>query len=89
MIVEHFKNGDPEPVYARFRESGRLTPDGLEYISSWIDVKLEQCFQLMETDDEALIHEWISNWDDIVSFEVFPVITSAEAATRVAARSKM
>ena len=83
MIVEHFKNGDPRPVYARFRERGRLAPDGLQYVSSWVDEKLERCFQLMETDDEGLIREWISNWQDIVSCEVYPVITSAEAAARV------
>ena len=84
MIVEHFKDGDPRPVYARFRERGRLASDGLTYIASWVDVKLERCFQLMETDDEGLLETWLSNWEDIVSFEVYPVIRSAEAAERVA-----
>ena len=37
MIVEHFKNDDPIPVYRRFRDRGRLAPDGLQYISSWVD----------------------------------------------------
>ena len=83
MVVEVFKNSDAVPVYQRFRESGRLAPDGLNYISSWVDDKLERCFQLMETDDRALLDAWISNWQDIVDFEVFPVITSAEAAARV------
>jgi len=83
MVVEVFKNSDAVPVYQRFRESGRLAPDGLNYISSWVDDKLERCFQLMETDDRALLDAWISSWQDIVDFDVFPVITSAEAAARV------
>ena len=83
MIVEHYRDGDPQPVYQRFREKGRMAPDGLNYVSGWIDDKLERCFQLMECEDRKLIDEWISAWDDIVSFEVFPVMTSAAAATRV------
>lgn len=83
MIVEHFKNGDPAPVYRRFRERGRMAPDGLQYVSSWVDEKLERCFQLMETSDINFLHEWISNWSDIVEFEIYPVITSQEAAARV------
>ena len=83
MIVEHFKNGDPLPVYRRFREHGRLAPEGLNYVSSWVDVKLERCFQLMEADDVSQLDEWIANWSDIVEFEVYPVITSKEAADRV------
>jgi hypothetical protein len=83
MVVEIFKNRDAVPVYKRFRESGRLAPDGLKYVSSWVDERLERCFQLMETDDCALLDEWISHWQDIVDFEVFPVINSAEAAKRI------
>jgi hypothetical protein len=83
MIVEHFKNGDPVPVYRRFRERGRMAPEGLQYISSWVDEKLERCFQLMEAADIRLLKEWIDNWSDIVEFEVYPVISSKEAAERV------
>ena len=83
MIVEHFKNQDPVPVYARFRERGRLAPEGLRYISSWVDQKLERCFQLMEGTDRQLVDEWISSWSDLVDFEVYEVISSAEAAERV------
>jgi len=82
MVVEIFKNGDAAPVYERFRQSGRLAPDGLTYISSWVDDRMERCFQLMETDDRALLNEWIARWQDIVDFEVYPVITSTEAAAR-------
>jgi Protein of unknown function (DUF3303) len=83
MIVEHFKNQDPLPVYRRFRDCGRMAPEGLEYISSWVDEKLERCFQLMETDDRARLEEWLANWNDIVEFDVYPVISSKEAADRV------
>lgn len=83
MIVERYKNGDAIPVYRRFRDHGRLAPAGLTYVSSWVDTKLETCYQLMETDDLRLLDQWMAKWQDIVDFEVHPVITSAEAAKRV------
>lgn len=83
MVVEHFKDGDPLPVYQRFRDRGRLAPEGLQYLSSWVDEKFETCFQLMETDDRGLIDEWIAKWNDIVEFEVYAVMTSKEAQARV------
>lgn len=86
MVVEDFKNRDPLPIYRRFRDHGRLAPEGLEYVSSWIDERLERCFQLMETQDRSLIDEWIAKWSDIVSFEVYPVISSREASERIASR---
>ena len=86
MIVEHFKNQDPVPVYRRFHDCGRLAPEGLQYVSSWVDEKLERCFQLMETADRKLLEEWIANWSDIVDFEVYPVISSKEAAEKVSPR---
>jgi len=86
MVVEHFRNQDPVPVYRRFRDRGRLAPEGLQYVSSWVDERLERCFQLMETDDRNLLDEWIANWSDIVEFEIYPVIPSQEAAEKVAPR---
>ena len=84
MVVERFKHGDPVPVYSRFRERGRLAPDGLTYVASWVDVKLERCYQLMETEDPALLDSWMAAWCDLVDFEVHAVVTSAEAVQRVA-----
>jgi Protein of unknown function (DUF3303) len=86
MIIERFRDGDPLPVYRRFHERGRMAPPGLVYHASWVDTALERCFQLMETADRALIDAWIANWSDIVDFEVHAVITSAEAAERVASQ---
>ncbi|HQR40950.1 MAG TPA: DUF3303 family protein [Blastocatellia bacterium] len=84
MIVEHFRDRDPVPVYRRFRDHGRLAPDRLQYVSSWVDETLGRCFQLMETDDRKLLDEWMAKWADLAEFEVYPVITSREAADRVA-----
>jgi hypothetical protein len=84
MVVEHFKDGDAAPVYRRFRERGRLAPAGLSYVSSWVDEKLQRCFQIMETEERNLLDEWIANWSDLVEFEVFPVLTSQEAAEKIA-----
>ena len=86
MVVEHFKGSDAVPVYRRFRERGRLAPEGLLYISSWVDEKLERCYQLMETGDPQLLDEWMANWSDLVDFEVYPVISSKDAAEKIAPR---
>jgi Domain of unknown function (DUF3303) len=86
MVVESFKNRDAVPVYRRFRERGRMAPDGLVYVSSWVDDELERCYQLMETRDLALLDQWMANWSDLVDFEVHPVMTSKEAAEKVAPR---
>jgi hypothetical protein len=84
MVVEHFKNKDAVPVYQRFLGRGRMAPQGLEYVCSWVDQKLERCYQLMETEDRTLLDQWIANWSDLVDFEVYPVLTSKEAAEKVA-----
>jgi len=83
MIVEHFRNGDPKPVYARFRDKGRLAPEGLKYINSWVTDDLAHCYQVMECDDRSLLDQWLAAWSDLVDFEVHPVVTSAEAAAAV------
>jgi uncharacterized protein DUF3303 len=84
MVVEHFK--DAPAVYRRFRERGRMAPDGLTYVSSWVDEKIERCFQIMETHDRRLLDQWMANWSDVTDFEVYPVITSAEAVERILPR---
>jgi hypothetical protein len=85
MIIEHFREG-PEPVYARFRERGRMAPDGLKYISSWVTPDGARCYQVMECDDRALLDQWMAAWNDITDFEVHPVVTSAEAAAKFGPR---
>jgi Protein of unknown function (DUF3303) len=83
MIIEHFIGGDPRPVYGRFRDRGRLAPPGLEYRSSWVTADLTRCYQLMETDDPTLLEQWLTQWDDLVEFEIVEVATSADAAAAV------
>ena len=84
MIVEHYKHGDALPVYRRFRDQGRLAPEGVVYVASWIDDTLQRCYQLMEAEDRALLDQWMANWTDLVDFEVYPVMTSSEAAAKIA-----
>jgi hypothetical protein len=87
MVIEHFRNGDAAPVYRRFREHGRMAPEGLAYISSWVDEGLSTCYQIMESPDRSLLEAWMRNWVDLVEFEVCPVMTSQEAALRVAQKA--
>ena len=79
MVIERFKEGAAPEIYRRFREKGRMMPEGLEYVSSWIDLEFQTCWQLMRTDDESLFARWTENWTDLMEFEVISVRTSAEA----------
>ena len=76
MVIERFK--DAPSIYRRLREKGRMMPEGLEYVSSWIDVDLRICWQVMRAGDESLFQTWINNWKDLVDFEIVQVRTSAE-----------
>lgn len=87
MVIETYTHG-PDPVYARAAERGRMLPDGLEYVDSWIEEpSLARCFQLMETRDPRLFEEWTARWSDLVAFEIVPVVTSAEAAATARGRA--
>jgi hypothetical protein len=79
MVIEEFKEG-AIPVYRRFRDNGRMTPHGLSYLNSWVTSDMRRCYQLMETDDPALLKRWTDLWEDIIEFQVVPVVTSTEAA---------
>lgn len=82
MVLESFRGGRPGPVYARFRERGRLAPEGLRYVGSWVTEDGAQCFQVMECEERALLDAWMAAWADLVEFSVTPVLSSAEAAAR-------
>ena len=86
MIVEHFRDGDPVPVYRRFRDQGRLAPEGLRYVSSWVTDDLRRCFQVMECENPELLAQWTARWKDLIEFEIIPVVTSADAVASVAPR---
>ena len=80
MVIERFRPGAAAAVYSRFREHGRLAPDTVRYVASWVDIRYERCFQVMEADGEDSLREWTARWEDLVDFEIVPVRTSAEAA---------
>ena len=86
MVIERFKTPGAIEVYRRARDQGRMLPDGLEYVSSWVDLDFTTCFQLMQTEDERLFEPWISRWQDLVEFEIIPVQSSAEAMAAIAPR---
>lgn len=83
MVVERFRSEKVKELYARLDEQGRLLPGGVEYIDSWIDEKVEVCYQLMESESLECIHQWIERWQDLADFEVVPIITSDEARRKV------
>ena len=78
MVIERFKNGDAKPVGERFRRSGRMLPEGLTYQASWVDAANGRCFQVMEASSRELLDEWARRWDDLVDFEIVPVLTSSD-----------
>ena len=76
MVIERFRDRDAKAVYRRFRDSGRMMPEGLHYVGSWIETNFDRCFQIMECDDARLLQQWIVNWSDLADFEVVPVVSS-------------
>jgi hypothetical protein len=86
MVIERFKDRDAVAVYRRFRDCGRMAPDGLRYVSSWVETSWDRCFQLMECDEPRLFSEWMARWTDLVDFELVPVVPSNEAVTSIEPR---
>jgi hypothetical protein len=80
MVIERFKTGKAPEIYRRFCECGRMAPDDVKYVASWVDLEFERCFQVMEAESESRLREWTQHWDDLTDFEVVPVRTSADAA---------
>ena len=78
MVIERFKNGNARPIYSRANERGRMLPDGLKYLDSWVEANLQRCFQLMECDDPRLFQEWVARWQDLVNFEIVPIVPSKQ-----------
>ena len=79
MVIEHFKGGDAKAVYRRFRDRGRLMPEGLDYVNSWVTADCERCYQVVACDDPKLLDAWVAAWSDLVDFEVHPVQPSKDA----------
>ena len=86
LIVERFRDGDARPVYRRFRDQGRLAPEGLRYLASFVTQDFARCYQVMGCEDRALLEQWMARWQDLTDFEVIPVMTSADAVAAIAPR---
>ena len=86
MVIEKYKTPGAIEIYRRAKNQGRMMPDGLEYVSSWVDFNFSKCYQLLKTEDEKLFRQWIDHWKDLVDFEIVPVQTSAEAMQTIAPR---
>ena len=86
MVIERFKIPGAIEVYRRARDQGRLMPEGLEYVSSWVDLDFNRCYQLVKTEDEKLLYRWVDQWVDLVDFEIIPVQTSTEAMEAIQSR---
>ena len=85
MVIERFRDNDMVPIYERVRDSGRMLPEGLKYIESWVEPNFSRCFQLMECEDPRLLQEWVLQWRGSgIEFEFFPVVTSAQTREVVA-----
>jgi len=83
MVIETFRDGNAVAVYRRFREKGRMMPDGLKYLDSWVEASFGRCFQLMECDDVRLLQQWVAQWHDLVNFEIVPVARSKDASEAI------
>ena len=83
MVVERYKDRNARAVYSRFREKGRMLPEGLKYIDSWIEANFDRCFQLMECDDPRLLQQWVIRWHDLIDFEIIPVVPSKQVTETV------
>ena len=84
MVIERFRDQNAKAIYQRFNEKGRMAPDGLTYVGSWIEANFDRCFQLMECDDIRLLQEWVTSWSDLAEFEIVPVVPSKETSEVVA-----
>jgi hypothetical protein len=86
MVIENFRNQDAKSVYRRFQDKGRLMPDGLTFVNSWVAADLGRCFQLMECNDVTLLQRWVAEWSDLIEFEIVPVVSGKETAAALAER---
>ena len=84
MVIESFRGQDAKSVYRRFRDKGRLMPDGIGFVGSWVTADLSRCFQIMECDDITLLQRWAAEWSDLVQFEILPIVSGKDTASALA-----
>ena len=83
MVVERFRNDNVRAIYDRIREQDRMLPVGLKYLDSWVEANLQRCFQLMECEDPRLFQEWVARWQDLVDFEIIPIVPSKQTSETI------
>ena len=86
MVIERFRNRDAAAIYRRYRERGRMMPEGLEYVGSWVETNYDRCFQLMRCDDPRLFEQWTRHWQDLMEFEIVPVAESKDVIEAISPR---
>lgn len=84
MVIESFKDSQVKEVYRRYHQKGRIMPEGLKYLDSWVEVNFDRCFQLMECDDPLLFQQWVIQWQDLVEFEIIPIVPSKDTTKAIA-----
>lgn len=83
LVIENYKSGKTKLIYERFKKKGRMLPDGVEYENSWVEENLQKCYQIMKSENIEKLNEWISNWKDLVDFEVKRVLTTDQVNNRL------
>jgi hypothetical protein len=86
MVIENYRNQDAKAIYRRFREKGRMMPEGVTFVGSWVTADLGRCFLLLESEAVTLVQRWVAEWSDLAEFEIVPVVTGKETAEALASQ---
>ena len=84
MVIETYRNQDAKTIYGRFRDKGRMLPEGLTFAASWVTADLDRCFVILECDEVAILQRWVVEWSDLAEFEIVPVVAGSEPAAALA-----
>ena len=79
VVIERYRTGQAAQIYDRLRRRGRMMPEDVHYVNSWVDTDFSRCFQVMEAPDQKSLDAWIAEWADLVDFECVPVYSGSEA----------
>lgn len=83
MVIERYRDQDAATIYGRFKDKGRLAPEGLKVVHSWVEANFDRCFLLIECDDPRDMQRWVMGWRDLVTFEFCPVVPSKDTVATV------
>lgn len=80
MITFPLTNHRYEERIARFLETGAMPPEGVTLLGRWFTLGHSQGFALVESDNPTAIYQYMSQWADLMDFEVHAVIGDEQAA---------